>query len=428
MDGAKATPGRAVGAVDLYVSAAALRLAILALLPGLPVLLTGRVEISTPVTSFKRLQEGLFLYNHNVSPYDGGVYHQAPLFLPLFSLLPSFLTFPIFTYLLYIAVDLLSANALWRIAESGEAGSSARFTSARREKRWSGFVIAALFLFNPFTVATCIGRSTSVFTTCAILHAIAKAVSGSPFGAMVALSFASYLSMYPLLLLPPLILLCYDRQRPERATKSGLKFSATCVSVVAGVLALLFQMSYLITGSWEFLPSTYGVQLTLSDLTPNVGLWWYFFIEMFDSFRSFFLAVFWLHLSSYVGALTLRIRRQPLVVLTLLLGIFAIFKPYPSISDTSLFLAMVPLYRHVFPLMRYTFVIAAVIMYATFLGPAFYHLWIYAGSGNANFFYAITLVWGLGQSLLVCDLMFAVLRDEWEVERPEMVGKEIRQI
>jgi phosphatidylinositol glycan class U len=267
-----------------------------------------------------------------------------------------------------------------------------------------------------------------VFTTCAILHAIAKAVSGAPFGAMVALSFASYLSMYPLLLLPPLVLLCYDRQRPERTTKSALEFAGICTSIVTGILAVLFGMSYLITGSWEFFVSTYGIQLTLSDLTPNVGLWWYFFIEMFDSFRSFFLGVFWLHLSCYVGGLTLRIRRQPLVVLTLLLGIFAIFKPYPSISDTSLFLALVPLYRHVFPLMRYTFLASAVITYASCLGPAFYYLWIYAGSGNANFFYAITLVWGLGLSLLVCDLLFAVLRDEWEVERPEMAGKEIRQI
>ena len=94
----------------------------------------------------------------------------------------------------------------------------------------------------------------------------------------------------------------------------------------------------------------------------------------------------------------------------------------------SLFLGLLPLFRHVFPLMRYTFVSAAIVLYATFLGPAFYHLWIYAGSGNANFFYAITLVWSLGQSLLVADLMFAVLRDEWEVERPEMAGKEIRQI
>jgi len=90
------------------------------------------------------VQEGLFLYNHNVSPYEGGVYHQAPLFLPLFSLLPSFATLPIFTYLLYIAVDLLSANALLKIADSREAGSSALFTSPRRDKRWSGFIVAAV--------------------------------------------------------------------------------------------------------------------------------------------------------------------------------------------------------------------------------------------------------------------------------------------
>ncbi|OAA55312.1 GPI transamidase component [Niveomyces insectorum RCEF 264] len=427
----------------LYVAAAAVRLALCTLFPGLPDLLTGRVEISTPVTSFKRLQEGLFLYNHNVSPYDGGVYHQAPLLLPLFSLLPSA---PIFTYLLYIAVDLLSADALYRIAESGEAGASARFTSPRRAKR---------YLFNPFTIATCLGRSTTVFTTCAVLHAIAKAIAGAPLGAMVALSFAAYLSMYPLLLLPPLLLLAFDRRRPKplssgsvatATASSGLRFVVTYVLVVAGCLLALGGMSYGLTSgsdagggdgtaaaaassSWTlFLRSTYGVQLTLSDLTPNVGLWWYFFIEMFDSFRAFFVAVFWLHLASYVGGLTLRLRTQPLVVLALLTGIFAIFKPYPSVGDTALFLALVPLFRHVFPLMRYTFVVAATIMYATCLGPAFYHLWIYAGSGNANFFYAITLVWSLGQSLLVSDLTFAVLRDEWEVERPEMVGKEIRQI
>ena len=90
------------------------------------------------------VQEGLFLYNHNVSPYDGGVYHQAPLLLPLFSLLPRFSSFPIFTFLLYICVDLLSANALTSIADSGEAGSSKLFTSPRRNKRWSGFVVAAV--------------------------------------------------------------------------------------------------------------------------------------------------------------------------------------------------------------------------------------------------------------------------------------------
>lgn len=284
------------------------------------------------------------------------------------------------------------------------------------------------FLFNPFTIATCLGRPTSVFTTCAVLHAIAKAVGGSPFTSMIALSFASYLSMYPILLLPPLVLLAYDRQHSSNEISSLPLFASITATSVSITLSVLFVVSYLLTSSWEFFPSTYGIQLTLTDLTPNVGLWWYFFIEMFDSFRSFFLGVFWLHLSSYVGGLSIRIRTQPLAILTILLGVFSIFKPYPSIADMSLFLAVLPLFRHVFPLMRYTFFAASTILYSAFLGPAFYYLWIYAGSGNANFFYAITLVWSLGQSLLVSDLTFAVLRDEWEVERPEMVGKDSKQI
>ncbi|KAH8682485.1 GPI transamidase subunit PIG-U [Xylariales sp. PMI_506] len=420
----QATPRSPAG---LYVAAAALRLLLFTAFPGLPDLLTGRVEISTPVNSFKRLQEGLFLYNHNVSPYDGGVYHQAPLLLPLFSLLPDPATYPIFTYILYIVVDLISANALYQIAESGEAGVSRLFKSPRRDKKWSGYVVAAFFLLNPFTIATCLARPTSVFTNCAILHAIAKAISGNPFTAMLSLSFASYLSMYPILLLPPLVLLAYDRTYNFKGP-SLAQFAATNVLAVALSLGLFFLSSLVLTGSWEFLASTYGIQLTLTDLTPNVGLWWYFFVEMFDSFRSFFLGVFWLHLSAYTPALSIRIRHQPLAVLMLLLGVYAIFKPYPSIADTSLFFALIPCFRHLFPLLRYSFVTSSVVLYSTFLGPAFYYLWIYAGSGNANFFYAITLVWSLGQSLLVSDLAFATLRDEWEVERPEMKGKEVRQI
>lgn len=42
------------GPAGLFVVAAVLRLLLFTAFPGLPNLLTGRVEISTPVTSFKR--------------------------------------------------------------------------------------------------------------------------------------------------------------------------------------------------------------------------------------------------------------------------------------------------------------------------------------------------------------------------------------
>lgn len=89
-------------------------------------------------------------------------------------------------------------------------------------------------------------------------------------------------------------------------------------------------------------------RLLLPDLTPNVGLWWYFFIEMFDSFRSFFLVVFQLHLLVYVAPLCIRLKRKPLAVLTTLLGIISIFKSYPSVADLSVYLGMLSLHTEIF--------------------------------------------------------------------------------
>lgn len=207
------------------------------------------------------------------------------------------------------------------------------------------------YLFNPLTIAACIGRPTSLFTNCAILYAIAKACDRRPLMAMVALGLASYLALYPALLLPPLILLCFDaRYKNEKQLPSVVSFTLTHTIAFFGSIACFLYQSFLLTGaSWEFISSTYGVHLLLPDLTPNVGLWWYFFIEMFDSFREFFLGVFWLHLGGYVGGLCVRLRTQPLFVITTLLGLCAVFKPYPSISDTALYLSLLPCYRHVFP-------------------------------------------------------------------------------
>ncbi|PWY67047.1 GPI transamidase component PIG-U [Aspergillus eucalypticola CBS 122712] len=414
----------------VFGGALALRLLLSVLFPSLPDLLTGRVEVSTPVTSFKRLQEGLFLYMRNVSPYDGGVFHQAPLLLPLFSLLPNAQSHPLPTALFYSMIDLVNANALVAISDSGQAVSGRFYSALRKHIRWDGVSIAAWFLFNPFTIATCLGRSTGVFTTTGILYAFSSAVTGNSLNAMLSLGLASYLSIYPALLFIPLVLLCYDQRVQKTKVSTGtLPFALQHFAVfLACILGLLGISTLLIGDFYTFISATYGFQLLVPDLTPNVGLWWYFFIEIFDSFREFFLGVFWLHLAAYMGGLTVRLRRQPLFVLTSLLGIFAIFKPYPSISDASLYFALLPLYRHLFPLMRYTFFAISALLYATLLGPAFYHLWIYAGSGNANFFYAITLVWSLGLSILLADTIFAALRDEWEYDNPELRGKEVRQV
>ena len=70
--------------------------------------------------------------------------------------------------------------------------------------------------------------------------------------------------------------------------------------------------------------------------------------------------------------------------------------------------------------MRHSFLITNLFAYSSALGPAFYTLWIYWGSGNANFFYAITLLFGLGQVLLFVDSTYALMRREFERLNPDL--------
>ena len=325
----------------IYAGAALVRLLVFFAIPSIPDFLTSQVEISTPISSFKRLQEGLFLYRRGVSPYDGGLFHQAPLLLVIFELIP-------WPGVIFTLLDLVNTWALEHITESRESVMTRHFKSPRASDRFDSTTIAAAYLLNPFTIVACLGRSTTAFTNAAIIQAISSAVQGRAVHTTLALALATYFSMYPVLLLPPLLLLCWDRS--STTGKSVISFVTQSLGhFMTGLAALTFSTALILGHPWTFAEATYGFQFTVPDLTPNIGLWWYFFIEIFDSFRNFFIGVFWLHVASYVSGLTLRLRQQPLFVITTMLGLLAVFKPYPSISDVSLYFAFVPLYKHIFP-------------------------------------------------------------------------------
>lgn len=203
-----------------------------------------------------------------------------------------------------------------RIAKSGESRETRLYKSPRKDIEWDSFAIGAAYvsvsvmkliadrrysyLFNPYTCASCLSRSTGLFSNCAITYAVSRAVAGKAATATLSMALASYLSLSPTLLLLPLILLSFDRTLREKTGQPNLiQFSAQqCAVFLASMACFLFESFLICENSWQFLGSTYGVHLQLPDLTPNIGLWWYFFIEMFDSFRDFFLGVFWLHLGA----------------------------------------------------------------------------------------------------------------------------------
>lgn len=68
--------------------------------------------------------------------------------------------------------------------------------------------------------------------------------------------------------------------------------------------------------------------------------------------------------------------------------------------------------------MRYPMVTSLLFAYTTLLMPAFHYLWLYGGSANANFYYAINLVHAIGLGSLLLDAAWAWGRERWEIERP----------
>ncbi|KAJ1535793.1 hypothetical protein HK096_001725, partial [Nowakowskiella sp. JEL0078] len=127
--------------------------------------------------------------------------------------------------------------------------------------------VMLLFFANPYGIASCVAKSLSGINTLAIL-------AGNLFASMFWLALASHFSLYPVVLILPFTQLV--------AKDMGSKTLLLLPKMIFYFLlnsGFLLGLCYWITGNWDFIESTYGVILTVPDLTPNIGFHWYFFIE-----------------------------------------------------------------------------------------------------------------------------------------------------
>jgi phosphatidylinositol glycan class U len=103
----------------------------------------------------------------------------------------------------------------------------------------------------------------------------------------------------------------------------------------------------------------------VDDLSPNMGLWWYFFAEIFEHFRAFFIFVFHAQSILLLVPLTIRLQQTPLVLAVIACMLMALFKArpflrgyaaadtatddrlqsYTSVSDLALCTALLPVVR-----------------------------------------------------------------------------------
>ncbi|KAJ7245033.1 GPI transamidase subunit PIG-U [Mycena haematopus] len=359
-------------------------------------------QLSTPLTSYLNLQEGIYLFKNGIDPYSGGVFRHSPLFLALFTtVLPTSRTVSSIIWTLFDAVGAWALVQIWRARQ--------RVAQTSRDG-----LIAAAYLLNPYLFLSTLSLSTSPFENTLALLALMFATRGRVSPSLLAAALLLQLSLSSILLLAPLILLLASSPvsqlaSPRPFSGNGKKITPLVTEFLVYTVVLTL-VSTLVSGGWAWVPQTWGASLTLPDLTPNCGLWWYFFTEMFDHFRPFFLMVFSIHLLIYIAPVCIKFQYDPLYAAFILLGILSTFKSYPTMADPGLFLSMIAVFPEIYPYLRYPIVTTLLHLHASLLMPLFHHLWLNQGTANANFFYASTLVFACANGAALTDCIWAGLR------------------
>lgn len=364
----------------LYSAAAAVRAVLLAQAHLRETVLV--LEVITPVTSYQALLEAQFLRRLGLDPYQGSAVHHPPLMVALHSAVEA-VGGEAATGAVYVAADVLVGYLAGQLA----SGS------------WLA-VVAAVYLFNPLTLLLLVSRSTAVFANAAVLLAFSLSKTGNAKAAALALATATYLEPYLVAFLPAVVLAEVGR---------GGKWYGVVGRYLACGAALVACSAVATGGLFSFLAACYSDIATFAQLSPNIGLWWYFFTEMFTFFTPFYLGVFNLFSVCTAVPLALKFHGTPslhTLTLTTTHAWLTLTKPYPQWADLAVLVALVAGLTRAHRHMRYAPVLAVVVLFLVLLMPVTYYLW-FLGLGNLNFYYAQNLVLGFGLVVLIGDLGYA---------------------
>ncbi|GAV68913.1 PIG-U domain-containing protein [Cephalotus follicularis] len=422
--------------------------------------LSSRPEVSTPLTSIRRLAEGYWLKQSSMSPYAGSMYHGSPLLLSVIGPLtvksiegqPDHLL----CSLVFVIADIISAVLLRATGQSLQTAyihslkSLELVTLAKSSEILSSGDIAALvYLWNPFTIVSCVGLSTSPIENLAIILALYGACTRKVPLAAFGWVMATHLSLYPAILIIPIILILgYGSDGPPRKLFLQSRYSKVKVNssndksckqdelANQSNMPINFSWSHIVpfifwTSVWsvyvlilcgisvkqhggllEMFKSTFGFILTVEDLSPNIGVLWYFFAEVFDFFRSFFLIVFHVNILFMLLPLAIRLNHRPCFLAFVYIAISSILKSYPSVGDSALYLGLFGLFVNELADVQFSFFLFCGYVGVSLLSPVMHNLWIWRGTGNANFYFATAMAYACFQIILVVESVSAMLKHD----------------
>ena len=392
------------------------------LLPQVSDFLSSRPEISTPATSWSKVVEGLIVFNHTGLFHQGDSYHGSTLMLLVAYQMKKFPQF--IENCFFIIFDIVTSIGLYKFSKeflcqelmlqvkfkNSLSSNINKILLSQHHVNTIPLIVTLLYFLNPFTLFTCIVKSTLTITNMFIVLCLYKTVKGDVVVSTLFLAICSYETFYTCQLIFALSLCIY-------------KYNKNCYSVLTSFayvilwfcswLSLLFSIAYLQENNWVSTFKHIHFILTVPDQTPNIGLFWYFFTEIFDHFQIFFLFVFQINAVIFSFPMSFKFKYEPVLFAFVTIGLINIFKSYPSFGDAGLWFSILPLWSHVFKYTRFHVVGSVMGITAVVLCPVMWNLWIYAQSANANFFFAATLTYNLAQIFILADIVRASL--EWHI-------------
>ncbi|CAD5312540.1 unnamed protein product [Arabidopsis thaliana] len=425
--------------------------------------LSSRPEVSTPHTSLRRLAEGYWLKQSSLSPYAGSMYHGSPLLLSILGPLTvqriEGQSSHHLCSLVFVIADLLSALLLRAIGQKLQKSYRINLrplgvlrSSQDRGILPCGDIAALVYLWNPFTILSCVGLSTSPIENLAVIVSLYGAVTRRVPLAAFGLIMATHLSLYSAPLVFPLIfLLGYGLDAPPikkflQTRHGGVETGSTSDvskqekltpttqlpfswrTVLHFVFWVLVWSSYVLVlcslslkqygGLEEMFKRTYGFILRIEDLSPNIGVFWYFFAEAFEFSRNYLLIIFNLYiLLTSIPSLMFRLKHRPCFLAFAYLAFTSILKSYPSVGDAALYLSLWALFVNELTDMEYSFFIFCGYIGFSLLSPVMHNFWIWRGTGNANFYFGNAMGYACFQFMFVEKSVNAMLNHDQALKK-----------
>lgn len=228
--------------------------------------ISNRVEIATPLNSWKRLVEGVYLYDRNINPYEGDSFHESPIMLLLFHYLMK--KMPFLLPLLFTTLDLFTAYLLFNTSkafmkifkrtqkEQSEevAEESKTMMLDDYQFRQASEYVSSVYLFNPYSVLNCAGMTTTVVQNFLLAASLCGASNGYRLLACAFIAFATHQALYPVLLIVPIAILIAE-------VNSGCKKCSYIRTLLVFVLSwgfLIYISAHIMDGSYQYVYNTYG--------------------------------------------------------------------------------------------------------------------------------------------------------------------------